>query len=188
MKKISKIVSGVCVTLLVIAGVYAPLASVAEAHGSLNLVSSNVTKPLATTTTAYITAGLATTTMTFYTTQTDQIAFNLLYQASSTAATNFLNWRYEYSWDATTWFSESVALNSAATTTVIARTFADNQVSFASSTAASSNITGSNSINYYHFNLLNIASPFTRIVFYVPASSGPAGVYVQAVLKENNTN
>ncbi len=190
MKKISKIISYVCTLALVVAGTYIPFTSVASAHASLNLVSTNTTRPLATTTTAYIAAGLGTTTIPFYTGQTDQIAFNLLFAASSSVASpTTLNWRYEYSWDASTWFAESIELNTNATTTQHVRTFADHSIQFASSTAASSNTVGTNSFNYYHFNLLNIASPYTRIVFYVPPTSGgSATIYLQSVLKENNTN
>lgn len=173
---------------LALAVISVPSVQIADAHASLNLVTTNTTKPLATTTTAYITAGAGTTTMTLYTAQTDRIAFNLLYQASSTVNANTLNWRYEYSWDANTWFAETIPLSSNASTTPYVRTFADNSIQFASSTAASSNTTNNNSINYYHFNLTGIASLYTRIVFYVPIGSSAAGIYVQAVLKEDNTN
>lgn len=155
-----------------------------NAKNAINVITTNITKPLATTTLNYLSPGVGTTTLSLYTADNDQIGLNILFNASSTAST--LKWRYEFSVDGTNWFAQDNGLSTTATTTVLTNTNTDYSWTFASSTQGSSQTTASISTSFKHVDLLNVGSPFTRIVFFMPIGSTNGAIYVQATLKTAN--
>lgn len=151
-----------------------------KALNALTIKSTNSDRN-ATSTTRYMTAGTATTTLTLNTQTSDQVNLNIMYQASSTVGAS-LKWRYEFSVDGISWFADDTTINELATSTQHVGSFEEHTWAYASSTAGSS----VSNTAYKHTRKMNIASPLTRVVFYVPTGSLPAQIYVQAVQKDNN--
>lgn len=146
----------------------------------LDIRSTNTTNPMATTTVNYMTPGTGTTTLSLYTANTDQVDLNVLYNASGTQS--ILKWRYEESPDNLNWYADSNELVANATTTTVVRDFAEYSWVYATSTAGTSQA----NVALKHIKVPNIASPYWRAVFYVPAGAGNGAVYVQSVQKSAN--
>lgn len=145
--------------------------------------STNTQNPYSTTTRAYIgSGGSATTTLSMYTEQIDQIDFNFLLKSTSTAPS--AKWRYEYSENNVDWFSDDIPQNQAATTSTqwVSSTFNEYSWGYASSTGGTSN----SQSNFKHTQLKFLNSRYTRIVFYLAPGSGAADVWIQARLKAIN--
>ncbi len=190
MKKYTKYLIFASLVLL-ISGIVGIFPRQSQAHSGLDYKTTNCLLPttnpsfcsLTATSTAlsapiYMSGGNGTTSLSLYTPATDQIGFNILFNASSTSSV--LNWRIEYSQDGQTWYSDDPGLS---TSTVAVPGFQSYSWTFASSTAGTSQI----SYNLKHFTLNNVDSNYTRIVLYMPPTSAGGAIEVQAALKQLNT-
>lgn len=185
MNTFKKILVGFLVSLLALVSMAVIAVSLTtpekvQALSDLVINSTNTSNPFSTSTLNFMAAGTGTTTYAFNTLGYDQVAFNMIFAASSTSSQ--LRWRYEYSADALNWYADDIELTTQATTTVHVRDFAEHSWTYASSTAGSS-VSGA---AFKHVKVQNIISPYMRVVLYMPVGSTPGGVFVQSVKKSNN--
>lgn len=177
MKKFLAIVSvcaGVFLTLLAVISF-----NTASANRSSLVYAYQNDNTKATTSISYMTAGVSTTTsQTFKTALADQLDLNIMMVASSTAST--LNWRYEFSDNNVDWYTESGDTTSNATTSIITRDGKIYSWVFASSTSGTGNATRA----FQHIKIKDIAAAYTRVIFFIPPGSTPAGVNVYGTKKE----
>ena len=149
----------------------------------------------ATSSWAYITAGVGTSTVTLdsyanpasVAKTLDKATLLINYTASSTAS--ILNWRYSFSQDGVDWYGDSLGINTSSSTSVTGANMAPFNTyawTFASTTAGSSISSQATSTA---MKAVYVPTPtrYVRVVFYVPAGASPAGVWAQFV-SQRQTN
>lgn len=172
-----------CIALVFGVYIVAPKTTKVRANQGLQVVSTNTSNPLATSTVTYlpIATASATTTLTLSTQNVDQVGLNIAFNASTTLAV--LNWSYEYSANNKDWFPAGQQLNANASTTIEVQDGNVNSWTFNARARGTSQPT----VALKHVDINNLATPYFRIVFYMAPGSSAGGVYAQAVLKQNNT-
>ena len=183
----------IVIALIVIIG----LAVTGFVYANTSLFSQAAKTSTATTTPSYMTAGAATTTLTFDswarsgTNQTDQgntLAIDsavLLLQQTSTSTPSTLRWTYEFSQDGIDWYADSIDLTTNATTTITVRTFKEYSWVFASSTPGGVK----NPLNRA-LKMVDVPTPlrFTRAIIYLAPASAAADVYAEIQPKQEVKN
>lgn len=138
--------------------------------------------PFASTSVFFLQPGLGTTSIAVNTSQADQLALNILFRASTTPAT--LKWRYEYSSNGVDWYADDGFLATSTITSVVPA-FSEYSWTFSTSTQGPAG-SDTGTTGFKHIQLLNIASPMVRAVFYLPAGSSNGAINVQTITKVYN--
>jgi hypothetical protein len=143
----------------------------------------------ATTTTAFMSPGNATTSIQIVSNQSvgiDSAYVFVQYRASSTGPT--LKYRIEHSQDGIDWYGQLVPTNTNATTTTVVGSAAGYNIAFSTSTAPTDGIPGflnATSSNPRLHGSFSITTPtrYTRVIYFVPAGGGNGALWSSIIGK-----
>lgn len=164
------------------------MAGVEIVSANTSIFLPNARTATATTSAAYITAGLGTSTLSYDTyaavnggqiKAADSAAVLIQYAASSSASQ--LAWHYEYSMDGIDWYGDSLSAGATTTQTIDESSYTSYRWNYASTTFGTS-------VSGQAFKIVNVPTPtrFVRIVFSVPIGFSPASVWAQFVPKRQS--